>query len=129
MDGKKVYLSYDYANERHYKNLLLAWNSRFGFLVSDYEAAFAKSKNDAGVEKILSEGISQASTFLVIVGRNAHENRWMKWEINKATELGMPIVAVKTERENITPGELQRAGVNWVRSFTFEAISNAIGKS
>jgi hypothetical protein len=27
MKRENVFLNYDYANERHYKNLLLAWNA------------------------------------------------------------------------------------------------------
>ncbi len=42
MAKKKVFISYDYDKDRHYKNLLLAWdaNSEFDFNLSDQSARF-----------------------------------------------------------------------------------------
>ena len=126
MKKEKVYICYDYENERHYKNLLLAWNSNeeFEFLVNNPEIAAGDE-----MQKVISDKIGQASVFLVIVGKNTYQNEWVKWEIEKAKELNKKIVAVKPDRENITPDELFGVGANWAMTFTFEAITNAINKS
>lgn len=126
MKKEKVYISYDYENERHYKNLLLAWNSN-----GEFESLVSNSEIAAGddVQKSISDKIGQASVFLVIVGKNTYQNEWVKWEIEKAKELNKKIVAVKPDRENITPNELYGVGANWAMAFTFEAITNAINKA
>ncbi len=129
MGKRKVYISYDFENERHYKNLLLAWNAQFDFLVGDYSPGLLSSKNDGQIKAALSDKIKQASAFLVIIGKNTYRNNWVKWEINKALELNIPIVAVKTERNNKTPDELYGIGANWAMAFTFDSIAGAINKS
>ncbi|MCD9186229.1 MAG: TIR domain-containing protein [Pyrinomonadaceae bacterium] len=130
MNKKKVYISYDYENERHYKNLLLAWNTNeeFESLVTNFEVLPKENLSELDFRKSITDKISQASVFLVIVGKNTHQSKWVKWEIEKAKELDKKIVAVKSERENTTPKELYGIGANWAMKFTFEAITNAINR-
>ncbi len=129
MAKKKVFISYDYENDKHYKNLLLAWdaNQQFDFYISDYSADVSVNSTDAAVIKsVISRYINQGAVFLVIVGKNTHKSKWVSWEISKAIEMGKKIVAVKTDRENTSPIELMGIGASWAMSFTYESISNAI---
>lgn len=129
---KRVFVSYDYDNDKHYKNLLLAWdsNTQFDFSMRDHSADISiNSINASSIKSVISRYINEASYFLVIVGRSTHKSSWVIWEIEKAAELGKRIIAVKTDRENISPNALFGIGVNWAMSFTYEAISSAINNS
>lgn len=126
---KKVFISYDYVNDKHYKNLLLAWdaNSRFDFYISDYSADVSiNSTNAAAIKSTISRYINEGTVFLVIVGAKTHQSDWIKWEIKKAVELNKKIVAVKTDRDNITPSELYGVGASWAFSFTHNAINQSL---
>jgi len=126
---RKVFISYDYVNDRHYKNLLLAWdaNSQFDFYISDYSADVSiNSTNAAAIKSTISRYINEGTVFLIIVGTKTHKSSWIKWEIEKAVELRKKIVAVKTDRENITPSELYGVGASWALSFTHAAIRQAL---
>ncbi|MBS1669548.1 MAG: TIR domain-containing protein [Bacteroidetes bacterium] len=126
---RKVFISYDYINDKHYKNLLLAWdaNSQFDFYISDYSADVSiNSTNATAIKSTISRFINEGTVFLVIVGARTHLSSWIKWEIEKAVELRKKIVAVKTDRENITPNELYGVGASWALSFTHSAIKQAL---
>lgn len=129
MAKKHVFISYDYENDKHYKNLLLAWdqNKTFDFYISDISADVSIDSNDAGaIKRSLSAKINSGKYFLVIVGKHTWKSKWVRWEIEKASELGKKIIAVKTDRENKTPPELYGVGASWALSFTHDAINNAI---
>lgn len=129
---KKIFVSYDYDNDRHYKNLLLAWDahSLFDFSIHDHSADVSiNSTNASAIKSVISRYINEATYFLVIVGSKTHKSDWVKWEINKAVELGKKIVAVKTSRENTSPEELMGVGASWAMSFTYNAIKSAIDNS
>lgn len=132
MAKKKVFISYDYDNDRHYKNLLLAWdgNSQFDFALSDHSADVSiKSTRAITIKSVLSRKIDECPRFLVIVGKDTYKSNWVKWEIEKAHLLGKKIIAVKTDRSNTTPPELYGIGVSWAMSFTYLSISNAINNA
>jgi hypothetical protein len=126
---KKVFVSYDYDNDKHYKNLLLAWdgNKLFDFSIHDHSADVSINSTDAtAIKRTISRYINEATYFLIIVGKKTHKSAWVKWEIEKAVELGKRIVAVKTDRENTSPDALFGVGASWAMSITYEAISKAI---
>jgi hypothetical protein len=126
---KKVFVSYDYSNDKHYKNLLLAWdgNKLFDFSIHDHSADVSiNSTNASAIKSTLSRFINEATYFLVIIGEKTHKSDWVKWEIEKAVELKKKIVAVKIDRENISPDPLLGVGASWAMSFTYEAITKAI---
>ncbi len=126
---KKVFVSYDYDNDKHFKNLLLAWdaNSLFDFSIHDHSADVSiNSTNANAIKSVLSRYINEATYFLVIVGSKTNKSPWVKWEIEKAIELKKRIVAVKTDRENVSPTELLGIGTSWAMSFTYLSITQAI---
>ena len=129
MAKKKIFISYDYDHDRHYKSLLLAWdkNSEFDFSFEDHSADISINSEDAAaIKRVLSRKINEATYFLCIVGKHTYKSSWVKWEINKAVELNKKLVAVKIDRENTSPEELMSVGASWAYSFTFDSIKKAI---
>ena len=57
MAKKKVFISFDYDNDRYYKNLLEAWdaNSNFEFKFSDKSAHEINSENVGRVKAALTK--------------------------------------------------------------------------
>lgn len=126
---KRVFISYDYDKDKHYKNLLLAWdaNRLFDFSIRDHSADVSINSLDAAaIKRVISRYINEATYFLIIVGEKTHKSAWVTWEIEKAVELRKRIVAVKTSKENISPDALFGIGASWAMSFTYESISKAI---
>ncbi|MCZ4410602.1 TIR domain-containing protein [Cryomorphaceae bacterium 1068] len=132
MAKKKVFISYDYDNDRHFKNLLLAWdgNRQFDFSISDHSADVSiNSTRATTIKAVLSRKINECSRFLIIVGKSTYRSNWVNWEIEKAHSLGKKIIAVKTDRSNTTPLGLYGIGVSWAMSFTHLSITNAINNA
>ena len=129
MASKKVFVSYDYDNDKHYKNLLLAWdrNSDFDFYMVDHSADVSIRSDDmAAIKRAISAKINNATYFLCILGDKTYRSKWVKWEIEKAIELKKRIVAVKTGASNSSPTEIVGVGASWAMSFTFDSIKKAI---
>lgn len=132
MAKKKVFISYDYTNDKHYKNLLLAWdkNADFDFSMDDQSADVSINSNDSTViKRAISLKINSATYFLCIIGEKTYKSAWVKWEIEKAKELKKNIIAVKTAPSNISPSEITGIGAKWALSFSHEGIKTAIEKA
>lgn len=129
MAKTKIFISYDYDNDRHYKNMLLAWdkNDEFDFAFSDHstDVSIQSTSSDA-IKRAISAKINSATHFLCLVGAKTSNSRWVAWEIDKAKELKKKLVAVKITSGNTTPSGLLNAGASWAMSFTFDAIKKAI---
>lgn len=132
MAGKKrVFISYHYEKDRHYKNLLVAWsnNSHFDFHMRDESADISVDSDEAAViKRVISTKINHGNCFIVIVGKSTRKCQWVKWEIEKAKELKKKIVAIKLDRRIEAPEELYGAGAAWAYTFKLESISNALAK-
>ena len=132
MAKKKIFIGYDYYNDKHYKNLLLAWDSNreFDFALSDQSADVSiQSTNALAIKRAISAKINSATYFLCLVGKNTSRSSWVAWEIEKAKELKKKLVAVKISSGNTTPSELFGTGASWAMSFTFNAIKKAVEKA
>lgn len=129
MAKKKVFISYDYDNDRRYKNLLLAWDANKEFDFSLYDASVdvsVDSTDAAAIKRVISSRINNSTYFLCIVGAKTHRSGWVEWEIGKAVDLKKRMVAVKTAKDNTTPDGLYGVGASWALSFTFASIKKAI---
>ena len=129
MATKKVFVSYDYDNDKNYKNMLLAWdkNSDFDFNMSDQSADVSINSTDAAaIKRAISAKINNATYFLCLIGKKTYKSDWVKWEIEKALELEKRIVAVKISSDCTSPDEILGVGASWALSFTFDAIKKAI---
>lgn len=138
MAKKKVFVSFDYENDKHYKFLLEAWdaNPDFEFFFSDLSSAEIKSKSVAVVKQALSAKINQATYTLVIIGKEANKRHpdhveigyknWLNFEVAKSKEHKNRLVGVKIDRSYDSPEELLGAGASWAFSFTQKAIIEAL---
>lgn len=132
MSKKKTFISYDYDNDRSYKNLLLAWdkNKLFDFYISDVSTDVSiDSYNSTAIKRAISTKINEGNYFLCIIGKHTFNSSWVKWEIDKAVELKKKIIAVKIENDNISPSNIIGIGASWALSFSFESISKAINNA
>ena len=132
MAKKKVFISYDYDNDKHYKNLLLAWdaNKEFDFSLYDQSVDVSVDSTEASViRRVISTRISDSVYFLCIIGKHTYKSSWVAWEIKKAADLNKKIIAVKTAKDNDTPLELYGIGAEWALSFSFDSIKNAIDRA
>ena len=132
MAKRRVFISFDYDNDRHYKNLLVAWDQNKQFDLSFYDGSVTVPVNsqDAGpIRRVISQRIAACPRFLCIVGKKTHKSDWVAWEIDKAIELDRKLIAVKTDRLNTSPANLLNAGATWAHSFTFDAIKKALDDS
>lgn len=129
MPKKKIFISYDYDNDRNYKNMLLAWdkNKEFDFEFSDHSADVSiQSTNADVIRRVISEKINSATHFLCIVGIRTSSSKWVAWEIDKAKELKKKLVVVKINSNIAAPSALLDSGASWAMSFTFNEIKKAI---
>lgn len=141
MAKKKVCISFDYENDRHYKSLLAAWdaNSNFEFSFNDRTPAEINSNDYSRVKAVITQRINSATYLLVIVGEHANDvhprkdeigdRNWLNWEINKAKELGKKLVSVKINSSYKSPTALLNSGASQAMSFTKDAIINALDKT
>ena len=129
MAKPKIFISYDYDNDKYYKNLLVAWdkNSEVDFSFYDESVDVSVDSTDAAaIKRVISARIGGATHFLCLVGKKTHSSDWVAWEIERAKELKKKLVAVKIDSENTSPSGLFGAGVSWAMSFTFDSIKKAI---
>ena len=138
MAKKKVFVSFDYDNDKHYKSLLKAWdaNPEFDFFFSDLSSDEIKSKSVSVVKQALSAKINQATYTLVIVGKEANKRHsdyqeigyknWLNYEIAKSKEHKNKLVAVKIDRSYDSPDELSSSGASWAMSFSRDTIIKAL---
>jgi hypothetical protein len=128
MTKKSVFVSFDYDNDRHYMDLLCAWdaNPDFDFSFNETSPNVAVDSTDAAATKrALAQKIGAATHLLCIIGKYTYSG-WVGWEINKAKELKKKLVAVKIDRKNTSPAALFESGATWAMSFTRDAVLKAL---
>jgi hypothetical protein len=138
MAKKKVFVSFDYDDDKNYRNLLKAWdaNPEFDFYMSDFTPGEINTWAVSRIKAALTTSIRQATYTLVIVGKNANKKHpksaeigyknWINFEIAKSKEEKNRLVGVKIDREYESPDELLGAGASWAMSFTKDAILKAL---
>ena len=129
MSKNKVFIGYDYDNDKAAKDRLLGWdvNKEFDFSFYDRSFDFAVDSDEANVVKQdLATRIGDASHFLCIVGKETYRSAWMVWEIRKAIELRKKLVAAKTDSINNSPTAMQGVGASWSTMFNFDSIKKAM---
>jgi hypothetical protein len=141
MSKKKVFVSFDYENDKHYKFLLEAWdaNPDFDFYFSDLSSKEIQSWDIPTIKAALTRKINQATYTLVIVGKYAnvqHKDHkeigyknWLNYEIAKSKSNKNKLVGVKIDKEYTSPDELLGAGASWAMSFTRDAIVKALNNA
>ncbi len=138
MVKKRVFVSFDYENDRYYKNLLSAWdaNSNFDFFFNDHSSGEIKTNEVSRVKAALTTKINQAEYTIVIVGKYANTQHkdhkeigyknWLNFETAKSKLNKNKLIAIKLQSTHISPDELLNSGAKWAMSFTKEAIIKAL---
>ena len=138
MAKKKIFVSFDYDNDKHYRNLLQAWdaNPDFDFFFSDLTPGEIDTWDISKIKAALTRSINQATGTLVIVGKYANRKHkdsdeigftnWINFEIAKSKDNGNRLIAIKLNREYVSPSELFGSEATWAMSFNRDAIIKAI---
>ncbi|VVH60044.1 hypothetical protein BAZOLSSOX_419 [uncultured Gammaproteobacteria bacterium] len=138
MAKKKVFVSFDYDNDKHYKALLKAWdaNPKFDFYFSDLSSNEINSSLVSVVKQALSRKINEAKYTLVLVGKEANKQHkdykdigyknWLNYEVAKSKEHKNKLVGVKLSSTNTSPDELLNSRAKWAMSFTQGSIIKAL---
>ena len=129
MAKKTVFISYDYDNDRHYKNMLLAWDKNKEFDFELYDGSLTDSINSTNAAYIKSKIkplIAKATHLLCIVGDKCGNNAWIAWEVETAADLKKKLIGVKVEKACTSPAALLNNGATWAMSFNFDAIKKAV---
>ena len=141
MAKKKVFVSFDYTNDKRCKFLLEAWNENkyIDFAFDDRSAHEIKSDDIPTIKAGLTKRIKDASYTLVIIGKEANKRHpdseeigyknWINFEIAQSIQYGNKLVAVKLDRTYESPEELLSVGASWAMSFTQDAIIKALNKA
>jgi len=138
MAKKKVFVSFDYDNDKHYKYLLEAWDATpdFDFHFSDLSSSEIDSWAIPRIKGALTTKINAATYTLIIVGKEANKKHadseeigyknWLNFEIAKSKTNGNKLVGVKISSTNTSPDELLNSGASWAMSFTQDTIIKAL---
>lgn len=124
-----VFVSYDFDNDKEYKNLIIAWNgnNEFDFKVYDESVDVSVDSDGASsIRRVISRRIRKSDVFLCLVGEHTHKSEWVEWEIEKADELDKDFAAVKINKNNETPDALYGKGAEWAYTFNFDRVKEAI---
>lgn len=128
---KKIFISYYYKDDNHYKNLLKAWSKNADFDIDFLDNSVdisVRSNDEAAIRRTISRKIKASDIVLVIVGKKTHRRKWVSWEIEKATQLGKKLIAVKIDKSCKSPQQLLSVGAIWINSFSYEDISKALDR-
>jgi len=138
MAKKKVFVSFDWDNDKRYKFILEAWNanSDFEFSFRDCSSDEINSWNISTVKAALTRKINTATHTLVIVGKEANKEHadsdkigyknWLNFEIAKSKDNSNKLVAVKLSSENKSPKELLDSDASLVIGFSEDKIIKAL---
>lgn len=137
----KVFVSFDWDNDRRYKYLLEAWdaNPRFEFVFSDATPREINSYNVGRVKGALTAKINNATHTLVIVGKEANKlhkdhgligfPNWINFEVHQSKLNRNRFAAIKLDRSYESPEELLGVGASWAMNFTQATIIKALNEA
>jgi len=138
---KKICISFDWHNDRDYRNLLSAWIANSNNLIDfdDLTPGAINTDDVSRVKGVLTTQIRAATHTLVLVGAYANTTHkdsakigtrnWIWWEIEQSKAEGKGLIAVKLKSNNPIPDPLSNAGATWAMSFTQDAILKAINSA
>ena len=134
----KIFVSFDFDNDRQYKYMFNAWsaNNNINFSFNDGSTKEIQSFDISRIKAAITAKINQSDAVLVLIGKHAdsyHTNsnligyrNWQYFEIAQAKAAGKKIIAVKIDKSNSSPSLLYGSGASWAMSFTLDSIKKAI---
>lgn len=137
----KVFVSFDYENDRNYKRLFEAWhaNPRFAFVFDDGTPEEIDSNNVGRIKAALTQKVNDATHTVVIVGQYANQRHrsaaligyknWINFEMVRSIENQNRIVAVILDRMFELPEELRKTNYTPVQGFTEAGIIQGLNSA
>lgn len=107
----KTYVAFDGDSDMRYYNLMKAWKQSDATTFNFYDAhdinTALDSSSEETIKRRLSERMASSKMFVLLVGQNTYRlTKFVKWEVQHAIKLQLPIIAVKLDSSNIIPGWL-----------------------
>jgi hypothetical protein len=95
----KTYVCFDGDNDIHYYRLMCAWKQNDGIPFNFYDAhdlnVARDSSQEESVKQQLRERLRNSKVFVVLIGeRTRYLTKFVRWEMEQALSLGLPIIAV-----------------------------------
>ena len=140
MAKKKVFVSFDYTNDKMYKFLLDAWdaNKNLDFVFNDCSADEIQSNYIPAIKAGLTRRINSSNYTLVLIGKEANKvhkdhvsigyRNWINFEIAQSKANNNKIVAVKLDSSYESPVEVLGIGAKWAMSFNQDSIIKALNE-
>ncbi len=138
MAKKKVFVSFDYDNDRDYKNLLCAWDANpfIDFKIEDRTSNEIQSWDIPTVKSCLSRRINDSTYTIVIIGEEinklhkdrytiGHDN-WQQFELAKSKENYNKVVFVKLYSWYNLPNNYYGSNYRIVNGFNKDKILDAL---
>lgn len=130
----KTYIAFDGDNDMHYYRLMTAWseNERFSLNFSnahDLNTAQDSSQEES-IKRQLRERFANSKLFMVLIGdKTRYLTKFVKWEIETAIRLDLPIVGINLnrsrQRDDLCPPALRDALAVYV-PFQEKIVSHAV---
>lgn len=134
----KVFVSFDYENDKHYKYLLEAWHAhpRFQFEFEDGTPQEIDSYNVGRIKAALTSKVKDATHTLVIVGKYANQRpakshligykNWINFEVHPSIQEGKRIAVVRLDPSYDLPEELYMGEFSLVEGFSETNVMKAL---
>jgi MTH538 TIR-like domain (DUF1863) len=134
----KVFVSFDYENDRLYKQALDMWdaNKRFEFTFQSHTPNEIQSFNVGRIKAVLTTKVKEATHVIVLVGKYANQvhpdtkligfRNWINFEVYQARFYKKKIICVMLSPNNTLPEWLLKSGATLVRSFNEKDIIEAL---
>lgn len=134
----KVFVSFDYENDRRYKNLFEAWstNSRFQFTFQDFTSREIMSNDVGRVKAALSAKIKSSTYVVVVIGAYANQihpdaakigcRNWINFEIQQAIFYKKRVVGVRLDPSYVLPEMILGSEGRHVEGFSQMGIMTAL---
>ena len=113
MPKRRVFFSFEYRKDAWRASMVRNMgkvDKSSTFSDNDWEEV--KWKNDAAIRKWIDEQMAMRSCIIVLIGATTSTRRWVKYEIEKAYELGKGIVGIRIDRLEDQNGEQTTEGSN-----------------
>jgi hypothetical protein len=136
----KLFVSFDYENDVHYKRLLEAWaaNSRFHLVFQDLTPHEVQTERVDRVKAVLTSKVKDSTHTLVIIGQYANQlhadrgligcRNWINYEIQQSRLYGKKIIGVRVRPSYVLPELILGSGGKHVEGFTQAGIMKALAE-
>jgi hypothetical protein len=95
----KTYIAFDGDNDMLYYRLMTAWKANDGFSLNFHNAHDLNTARDSSqeesIKRQLRERFANSKMLIILIGENTrYLTKFVKWELEVALKLGLPIVGV-----------------------------------